>query len=307
MSNLVSGVLAALITPIDEHGGVDFDTFDHVIEFVTERGVDGVVIGGGTAEYPHLSVEDRADLVERAVRRVRGRGKVVACVGTSSIHTTLALARRAAGSGCDCLLIPMPYFFQYEQQDLASFCREVCRAVPIPCFLYNLPSFTNPIEVETAIELLRTVPNLVGMKDSSGQISSLEPLARARDGGRFSLFVGDDSLLLDALKAGWDGVVSGIACFAPELIAGVYRNYREGNLADAAAMQATLDALIEEVVRLPIPWGVRVGLAARGIPNGPMHVPPSAARRRQMEELERWLGAWAEGKNLELDEVWSRI
>ncbi|HVT93887.1 MAG TPA: dihydrodipicolinate synthase family protein [Bryobacteraceae bacterium] len=305
MSYPVSGVLAALITPIDDRGRVDLNAFERVIEFVLERGVEGVVVGGGTAEYPHFALDDRAALAEHAMNRVDGRGKVVAAVGTSSIHSTLQLARRAAGAGCDALLIPMPYFFRYQQQDLEAFCQEVCASVSTPCFLYNLPSFTNPLDVDTAVRLLKTAPNLVGMKDSSGQKASLEPLARARGNGGFSLFVGDDSLLLDALRAGWDGVVSGIACFAPELIAGVYRSHREGNAGQAAAYQAELDAIIEQIVKLPIPWGVREGLAARGIENGPMHVPPSAERREQMAGMRTWLGKWAEGKNLKLDGVWS--
>jgi 4-hydroxy-tetrahydrodipicolinate synthase len=307
MSNPVSGVLAALITPIDDRGRVDLNAFERVIEFVMDRGVDGVVIGGGTAEYPHFALDDRAALAAHAVQRLKGRGKVIASVGTSSIHSTLELARRAADAGSDALLIPMPYFFRYQQQDLAAFCQEVCGSVSTPCFLYNLPSFTNPLDVETAVELLNTVPNLVGMKDSSGQTESLAPLAKARGNGGFSLFVGDDSLLYEALRAGWDGVVSGIACFVPELILAVYRSYRAGKVEEAAAWQAALDAVIDQIVQLPIPWGVRVGLAARGIPNGPMHVPPSPSRRQQMEALQKWLGDWAASKNLKLDEVWSRI
>jgi 4-hydroxy-tetrahydrodipicolinate synthase len=234
-------------------------------------------------------------------------GKVVASIGTSSIYSTVHLAQRAADAGCDALLIPMPYFFCYEQQDLAAFCREVCRKVSIPCFLYNLPSFTNPLGVETAIELLSTVPNLVGMKDSSGQIPSLERLARARANCDFSLFVGDDSLLLEALRAGWDGVISGIACFVPELIVAVYRSYRDGNLEAAAEYQSALDELIEQVVRLPIPWGVRIGLATRGIANGPMHLPLSTGRSQQVEVLQHWLDKWVQAKNLKHEEVWSEI
>jgi 4-hydroxy-tetrahydrodipicolinate synthase len=186
----------------------------------------------------------------------------------------------------------MPYFFSYEQQDLGAFCREVCRNVSVPCFLYNLPSFTNPLEVETAIDLLTTVPNLVGLKDSSGQTPRLEPLARARSRSNFSLFVGDDSLLLEALRAGWDGVVSGIACFAPELIVSVYRAYRAGDVSTAADRQSELDALLEEVVRLPIPWGVRLGLAKRGIDNGPLHLPLSPGRARQVEAFQSWFDGW---------------
>lgn len=307
MSFPVPGVLAALVTPIDDAGLIDLDTFDRVIDFVVERGVNGVVIGGGTGEYPHFEPEDRARLAGHAVKRMKGRGIVITCVGTSSIHSTLQIARRAADLGSDALLVPMPYFFRYEQQDLAAFCEQVCRTVSTPCLLYNLPSFTNGLSAETAIHLLKNVTNLVGIKDSSGEKENLKPLEQARKERDFSLFVGDDSLLLDALKAGWDGVVSGIACFVPELIVAVYRSHRAGKAKEAAAYQAALDDLIEQVVRLPIPWGVRVGLAARGIPNGPMHVPPSPDRSRQMDELGNWLRRWAEERNLALPEVWAKI
>lgn len=303
----VSGVLAALVTPIDDDGRVDLATFDRVIDFVTERGVDGVVIGGGTAEYPNFELEDRARLAAHAVRRMTGRGWVITCVGASSIHSTLRLARSAADCGSDALLIPMPHFFRYEQQDLAAFCERVCAFVSAPCLLYNLPSFTNALSLETALHLLETIPNLVGMKDSSGEKENLEPLAHARDKHGFSLFVGDDDLLLKALQAGWDGVVSGIACFVPELIAAIYRSHKAGNAGQARAYQAALDELIEQVVRLPIPWGVRVGLAARGIPNGPMHLPPSRERRGQMDGLFRWLSGWAEQRSLMLPQVWASI
>lgn len=303
----LSGLFAALVTPIDDLGRVDWDAFDRVIDFVAGRGVDGVVVGGGTAEYPHFEVADRARLAARAVQKMTGRGSVITCVGTSSVQSTLRLARSAADCGSDALLVPMPYFFRYEQQDLVAFCEQVCGSVSTPCLLYNLPSFTNELSVETAIHLLQSIPNLVGMKDSSGETSHLEPLAQARRKRPFLLFVGDDSLLLGALQAGWDGVVSGIACFVPELIGAVYRAHRAGNGARAAAYQATLDELIEQVVRLPIPWGVRVGLAARGIANGPMHIQPSQERRRQMDELCAWINRWAAERNLALPEVWTNI
>jgi 4-hydroxy-tetrahydrodipicolinate synthase len=304
MNSPLSGVFAALATPIDDLGRVDPATFERIVDFTLDRGVDGIVLGGGTAEYPHFSIEDRARLAELAVRRANGRGTVITCVGTSSIHSTLHLARRAEDSGSDLLLVPMPYFFRYEQQDLAAFVDGVCRAVTTPCLLYNLPSFTNPLDVATAVQLIDETPNLIGMKDSSGNEGDLKPLAEARQGRNFSLFVGDDSLLLNALSAGWDGVVSGIACFVPELIAAVYRNYRKNDHARARASQDTVDRVIEYLMRLPIPWGVRVGLAARGIPNGPMHVPPSPQRRVQMNEMAGFLASWAAQNDLKLGDVW---
>lgn len=305
MKPSLSGVFTALCTPIDALGRPDLVAFDRIIDFVMERGIEGVVIGGGTAEYPHFSVAERASLAMRAVQRMAGRGRVIVCVGTASIFSTLRLAREAVDSGCDALLLPMPYFFRYSQDDLASYCEMVCGSVSAPVLLYNLPGFTNPLEVSTALRLLENVPNLVGLKDSSGQKENLEALAITDKQRNFSLFVGDDALLLSALRAGWDGVVSGIACFAPELIVAVYRSYREGHENQAMANQASLDELIHRVIAgLPIPWGVRLGLAARGIANGEMHLPPSPARVRQMEEIEISFGDWAAVRGLELDQVW---
>ena len=301
----IKGALAALITPIDDLGRPDLDVFDQVIDFVTELGLDGVVIGGATGEYLHFDIEDRLRMSAHAVKRIGGRASVITSVGTSSIHSTLPLAERAAQLGNEALLLPMPYFFRYEQQDLEAFAEKVCGAVDIPFLLYNLPSFTNPIEVGTAIQLLHAVPNLIGMKDSSGQRANLQPLAEARSAGSFSLMVGDDSLLLSAALAGWDGVISGIACFAPELIAAVQRNHCEGNAEEARRLQAMLDEIIEWVVRLPIPWAVRAGLAVRGIANGPMHLPVSAARARVIREFGEWLEGWADAHGLPLRGVWT--
>jgi 4-hydroxy-tetrahydrodipicolinate synthase len=308
MKPSLSGVFAALCTPIDELGRPDMAAFDRIIDFVMERGIEGVVIGGGTAEYPNFDLAERAALAARAIQRIAGRGRVLLCVGTPSIFSTLRLAREAADSGCDALLLPMPYFFRYSQDDLVSYCETVCASVSAPVLLYNLPSFTNPLEVPSALQLLESVPNLVGLKDSSGQEANLKALAGAGTARRFSLFVGDDGLLLSALRAGWDGVVSGIACFAPELITAVYRTYRDGDEAQALAHQAALEELIQRVVDpLPIPWGVRLGLAARGIANGAMHLPPSAARLRQMNEVRTSFGDWAAARGLELDGAWNGL
>jgi 4-hydroxy-tetrahydrodipicolinate synthase len=303
----ISGVYAALATPIDATGRPDLDVFDQLINFVLERGVDGVVIGGGTGEYPHFDLDQRETLAKRAVEQVAGRALVITCVGASSIFAALKLARSAADSGSDFLLLPAPHFFRYSQDDLATYIRAVCSAVPSPFLLYNLPAFAGPIKAQTAIRLIRTIPNLVGIKDSSGERRNIELLAKVSEEPGCSVFVGDDSLLLDALQAGWSGAVSGIGCFVPELIVAVYRAHQAGETERASALQAMLNDLIHEVVKLPIPWSVRVGLEARGISCGPMHLPPSRLRLRQMDHLRAWLESWAAERNLNLRNAWKSI
>ena len=308
MKSDLPSVLAAVCTPIDDNGRPDFAAFDQVIDFVLDRGIEGIVVSGATGEYPHFDMRDRASLAVRAVQRVAGRGKVVVCTGTSSIFSTLQLTREVANSGCDGLLLPMPHYFRYTQEDLAAFCEAVCASVSLPCLLYNLPVFTNPIEVPTAIRLFETIPNLVGMKDSSGQVENLVPLAAGRKKSEYSLFVGDDKLLLRALQAGWDGVVSGMACFVPELILALQQSYRDGDGKKASSLQAMLAELIQKVVAgLPTPWGVRLGMAMRGVRNGPMHLPLSQVRQQQVEAARAQFSDWASAHSLKLDGIWKTI
>jgi len=292
MNPRLQGVYAALLTPWDSQGNVDYAVHDQILDFVLERGVDGVVIGGGTAEYPHLEVADRAELIARTARRLQGRAKMLASIGTSSIHSTLKLGECAVAAGSEVLLVPMTYIFRYEQHDLRAFCETVCRTLQAPCLLYNLPSFTNELRVETAIELLLSEENLIGIKDSSGDRRNLLRLAQARRARDFSLMVGDDGVLFEALTTGWDGAISGLACFVPELIVSLFRSFQSGNRQQAWDLQTFLNQMIEQVLRLPIPWGVRVGLEVRGLPTGDFALPLSALRRQQVAELHRWLSNW---------------
>lgn len=284
--------MQALVTPLDEDGNVDCQTFDRVVDFVMERGVDGIAVGGGTAEYPHFELEERKELITRAVRRVQGKGSCFAGIGASSIRTTLKLGEHAVHVGCQALLLPMPHFFHYEQHDLGAFSATVARTLQAPCLLYSLPAFTNALDLETAIQLLRQEEYLVGIKDSSGDRQNLTRLAQARTKHEFSLVIGDDALLWDALEAGWDGVISGIACFLPELLVSHYRSFRAGDYEAARRCQGVLDQLIEEIVKLPIPWGVRVGLEVRGISTGPLPLPLSPVRKQQIAEFRSWLSEW---------------
>jgi dihydrodipicolinate synthase/N-acetylneuraminate lyase len=294
MNPPLPAIFAALCTPIDDHGRPDFATFDRVADFVMERGVEGIVLGGATAEFPHFSVEDRCALVRRAVSRMAGRSPVIANVGSSSLFSTLELARQATDAGCAALLVAMPYYFRYTQDDLIAYCEAICSSVPTPFLLYNLPIFATPIEVPTAARLFETIPNLIGIKDSSGDRTNLAAFASMRDKPDLTLFAGHDAILLDALRAGWHGVVSGVACFAPELVAAVVRSHRAGNETEASDHQTTLDEVMRKVVGpLPTPWGIRLGLAARGIETGPLHMPASLTRRQQIDEIRTWLAGWA--------------
>jgi len=300
----IHGAFAALATPVDSNGQPNDVAFERLIDFLIDRGVDGLVIGGATGEYVHFEAQERIRLAQLAIKRGGGRVKMMTCVGTSSIHSTLQLARAGQDAGNTALLLPMPGFFRYNQDDLKAFVETVCEAVDMPFLLYNLPSFTNPLDAQTALDLMRSVENVIGMKDSSGEREHLKFLADGRTRDEYSILVGDDSLLLSAAEAGWDGVISGIACFAPELIGATFRSYRDGDFDKAAEYQGMLDEIIEWVGQLPIPWAVRAGLAVRGIDPGPMHLPPSPVRAKVIADFSEWFRQWLDVKGWPLEGVW---
>ena len=223
----MNGLFAAVATPIDAGGRVDLATFDRLLEFLLAAGVDGVVVGGATGEYPHFQMRERAELIRRAADRMPRNQRLLAGIGGPSLRRVIKLGRTAIEEGAESLLLPAPFFFRYEQDDLRAYFSHVSREVTAPCLLYDLPDFTNPIAPATIYSLLREEQHIVGIKDSSGQAENIETFAAERQDEPWILFVGDDRLMARGVKAGWNGGISGLAGFCPELMVRLYRSVVE--------------------------------------------------------------------------------
>jgi 4-hydroxy-tetrahydrodipicolinate synthase len=298
MRTRIRGLHAAIVTPLTPQARVDFSMFDRLCAFALERGAGGVCIGGATSEYPRFEMAERLQLVQHAVRSAPRGIVVLAAIGSPSLEGTIALGRAAFEAGCAAVLLPMPYFFRYEQGDLAEYCEYVADTLEGPCLLYDLPDFTNPLEPETAIHLMASAPRIVGIKDSSGRAGHLVQLSRARSGRDWTLLAGDDSLGLAAAEAGWDGAVSGLACCCPELLAALHGSLRDGNLDRARRYQGLVDELIAHLALLPTPWGIRAALKGRGLDTGPLPLPVSRDRAAQIGHVEAWLPRWLAGADI---------
>jgi len=295
----IAGLFAAVATPIHGDGRVDFATLDRLIDFLVEAGVSGVCLAGATGEYPHFETADRKAVIRRAAGRLPRDRALLVGIGGPSVRYTIDLGETALQSGARGLLLPMPMFFRYEQDDLAAFATHVSDALRGPCLLYNLPDFTNGLAPGTIVGLLRDAEFIVGIKDSSGQIEHLTAFAEARNGAPWTLLVGDDRALTKGLQAGWDGSISGVAGFCPELLVALYRSHVEGRGEETARLQDLLDELIEQLSPFPTPWGIRIGLAARGIDTGPLPLPLTAERRQQVAAFTSWLPDWLSRNGLE--------
>ena len=292
MTGRISGLFPALATPVTSTGSVDGAMLDRLCDFLLERGASGMCLGGATSEYPRFETGERLEILRRVARRVPRGTTLLAAIGASSVERTLDLGRAAFDAGCRAVLLPMPWFFPYQQVDLAAYVAHVAETLGGPCLLYDLPDFTTGLDADTSIALMQSQRNVIGIKDSSGRVEHLLRFVEARGNRDWTLLVGDDRNGLASAEAGWDGGISGLAAFCPELLIALHGAARANDMELARACQGLVDELITHLAPLPTPWGVRVGLRLRGLDVGPMPLPISPERAAQIARIEAWFPAW---------------
>jgi 4-hydroxy-tetrahydrodipicolinate synthase len=290
-TKLVRGVSAAVLTPRLVDGSVDTISLRNLLEFLLDKGISSFALNGATGEFCITTSTQLRTLLKTA-KEVAGNAAEFLCgVGAPDSAGSIKFARIAQEAGVKALLLPMPYFFPYQQGDLEQFSRSVAAATSLPLLLYNLPQFTSGLEKETVHTLITEVPNIVGIKDSSGSLDILRHLSE--QGADACRIVGDDSMLSAALRAKvLDGVISGVACAVPELTLALYQRGEQDGSAEFSQATQALDELIAQLGGFPTPWGLKWIAQARGILQATFPLPNSPARIAQGREFERWFQGW---------------
>jgi 4-hydroxy-tetrahydrodipicolinate synthase len=290
-SKLVSGVYAAAMTPRHADGTLDVASFRKSIEFLLKQGIRGLALNGATGEFCLTSRDELRRILELAVDVMAGQGKIVCGIGSASVTECIEKGRLAADGGAIALLLPMPYFFPYAQDDLDAFCRTVAEESSVPVLLYNLPEFTTGLEPSTVQNLVMTCTNIIGIKDSSGSLEILQSLTRA--GIECCRMVGSDNVLAEALrKQVCDGVISGVACVLPEVICSLFAYSCHANSAEFIRATRELDELIQQLGHFPVPWGLKLIAESRRIAPASFAQPLSTRRVAQSREFQEWFQAW---------------
>jgi 4-hydroxy-tetrahydrodipicolinate synthase len=286
---LLGGVFAAVLMPRDAEGNLDEQALGANLKLLLANGIRQFALNGATGEFCRVQPAELRQLLQASMSFLPMDATVLCGVGAASLQESLALARVAAEEGSAALLLPMPYFFPYSQDDLEAFAAAFAQASPLPALLYNLPQFTSGLEVETVLRLLRTEKNLIGIKDSSGSLEMMRALTR--EGLPVSRIIGNDGALAQALEEGvCDGVVSGVACVLPEVIEALFA-FAPGSESFAAAA-ALLAEFIAQIDVLPTPWGLKVIAEARELAQATYSLPVSAARAAQIQAIQSWFEDW---------------
>jgi dihydrodipicolinate synthase/N-acetylneuraminate lyase len=242
----LQGVIVPLVTPFDEQFEMNESVLRQLIERLVVAGVDGVMVAGTTGEGPLLSMEERMRQAEIAVEQVNERCAVISQVGTIATMESVLLAQHAVACGVQAIAIVAPYYFRLSDEAMRDHFCKIIGAIPgdFPAYLYYIPQCTgNSISPAVSEQVAQRYPNLVGEKESSGDLNLLATKLATR-GGKFDLFIGSDALILSALVLGAQGMVAGNANLFPELFAQLYKAYRDGSLTDAEAAQRRIQISI---------------------------------------------------------------
>ncbi|HUZ46876.1 MAG TPA: dihydrodipicolinate synthase family protein [Terriglobia bacterium] len=288
----LAGVFAALPTPYQVDGTPDVDKLQGILDFHLDQKTPGLCVGGVTGEYATCSVEQRLSLFQTASRYINGRIPLVFGIGGEHFGHVQRLARAAADCGAIATLLPSPSFFKFRSSDLLAFLKKVTADLPLPVLFYNIPQFTSGLSLDDVLSLIDSVPNVIGLKDSSGMPQNLPFLLKAKQSRQMIFFIGSDGLLLDAFENGADGSISGIAGVCPDLIRGIYETFRSGQQGSAKHLQTLLDELIAHIDAFPPPWAIKLALQARGIETGVLSWPLGEHLQSKKEELQAWFMEW---------------
>lgn len=270
----LQGLFSALVTPfVKKTEALDEVAFRRLVQEVAPH-VDGLVTSGSTGEFSSLTREERRRLLEIAIAEGGGRPVIAGC-GAPSTSEALALARDAREAGASAALVVTPYFLHPSDKGIYQHFYEIANGVDLPLVLYNIPSLVGRELPRQVIEDLADLPNVVGLKDSSGQLAYLlEVLEYAGD--RIELLCGHDEVVVPALAAGAGGLILGSAQVYPEVWAEVLHLARNGRFEAARERQRTVQKLSRIFARHGGGVAVKAALRMLDLNMGPPRAPLKA-------------------------------
>ena len=255
MKNTVfTGAATAIVTPLNEKG-IDFEQFGRLIDWQIEEGIDAIVAVGTTGEGSTLTDEEHKAAIKFCVERVAGRVPVIAGTGSNDVAYAIELTRYACEVGADAMLLVTPYYNKATQAGLIATFTAIADASTKPCILYNVPGRTGCNLLPATAARLAEHPNIVGIKEASGNISQITELARLVE-GKMDIYSGNDDQIVPVLSVGGVGVISVLSNIMPKATHDICEFFMSGKVAEARRLQLDLlplvDALFSEVNPIPV-------------------------------------------------------
>ena len=290
---MIKGSIVAIVTPMDEDGSLDLAAFRALIDFHIMQGTDSIVVVGTTGESPTVDLTEHELLIQVAVEHVAGRIPVIAGTGANSTKEAIELAAFSKKAGADASLTVVPYYNKPTQEGLYLHFKAIAEAVDMPHILYNVPGRTCADMNNDTVLRLAQIPNIVGIKDASGDIERGSDLLQ-RAPKDFAVYSGDDASALALILLGAHGTISVTANVAPRLMHEMCLAALNGEVAKAREINFRLLGLHRylfiEANPIPVKWAVSSMGKMKNVLRLPL-TPLSAASQNIVENAMRQAGA----------------
>lgn len=268
MSNapLLQGSIVALVTPMNNHGEVDFENLKQLVEYHVQAGTDAIVSVGTTGESATLSIEENVKVILKTVEFAAGRIPVIAGTGANATSEAVTMTKLLNNSGIVGCLSVVPYYNKPTQEGMYQHFKAIAECTDIPQILYNVPGRTGSDLLPETVGRLSAIPNIIGIKEATGDISRVQKIKQLA-GKDFFVFSGDDASCLEAMKLGAEGVISVTSNVAPKAMAEMCRLARQGHFSEAETINQRLMPLHKNLFiesnPIPVKWACyKLGLIA---------------------------------------------
>ncbi len=280
---IFEGAATAIVTPLNEKG-VDFESFSKLIEWQIENKIDAIVVAGTTGEGSTLTDSEHKAVIKYCVEKVNGRVPVIAGTGSNDIAYAIELTKYACEVGADAMLLVTPYYNKATQNGLIKSFTAIADASSKPCILYNVPSRTGCNLLPASCAKLAKHPNIVAIKEASGNISQIAEVAHLC-GDDLAIYSGNDDQIVPVLSLGGKGVISVLSNLLPFETSKMCHDFLKGDVASARKAQLEylplVDALFCEVNPIP----VKAAMSKMGFGENYLRLPLTPMEEQNEEKL----------------------
>ncbi|MGI6733081.1 MAG: 4-hydroxy-tetrahydrodipicolinate synthase [Anaerovoracaceae bacterium] len=287
--SLFTGAATALVTPFKD-GKVDFPSFGRLIDWQIQEGIDALVICGTTGEASTLNDEEHIETVRYAIKKVAGRVPVIAGAGSNDTRHAIDMSMALEQEGADGLLLVTPYYNRCTDKGLIIHYTEIADRVSIPIILYSVPGRTGVNISPFVVSELCNHPNIVGIKEASGNMAQVVEIAKYVDED-FALYSGNDEIIVPVLAMGGLGAISVLSNIVPKQTHNMIVDYLNGDIVGAMKAQLSLKSLIDALFCEVNPIPVKAALYLMGMIDLEYRLPLCPPQPKSMDVLKKQMTA----------------
>lgn len=284
---IFEGAGVALVTPFKANGDVNYDKLEEILEEQIAGGTDAIVICGTTGEASTMSPEEHLSVIKYGCEVVKGRIPVVAGTGFNCTREAVYMSQKAEEAGADGVLLVTPYYNKATQNGLIAHFTTIAEAIKIPALLYHIPGRTGvTMKPETIVSLCKNVPNIVGVKEASGNFSSIATMMNMAD-GCIDVYSGNDDQIVPLLSMGGKGVISVLSNVAPKQTHDICQKFFDGDVKGSLQMQLDAIPLVSALFSEVNPIPVKAAMNMMGKEVGPLRLPLTEMEDAHKEVLKQ--------------------